>query len=103
VLGAKVLMVLGHYSCGAIKATLAGDEVPGSIGSILAQIEPAVKDFQGQQEDKEALKKATEANVIYQVEKLKQSPVLSELVTTNKLKIVGGYFDFETGEVSLVV
>lgn len=102
VLGAKVIMVMGHYSCGAIKAAMTGDQVPGSIGSILAQIEPAVGDFQGQQEDKEAVKKATEANVKYQVEKIKKSPVLSELIASNKLKIVGGYFDFKTGEVTMV-
>ncbi|AFZ35436.1 carbonic anhydrase [Stanieria cyanosphaera PCC 7437] len=102
VLGAKVIMVMGHYGCGAIKATLQGEEVPGTIGSILAQIEPAVKDFQGQQEDKEALKKATEANVKYQVNKLKQSSVLSELIAANQLKIVGGYFNFKTGEVTVV-
>ncbi len=102
VLGAKVLMVIGHSSCGAVKATLQGGTVPGSIASILAQIEPAVEDFKGQQDDKEALKKATEANVIYQINKLKQSPVLSELVAAGKLKIVGGYLDFKTGKVSLV-
>jgi carbonic anhydrase len=102
VLGAKVLMVMGHYSCGAVKAAMAGDEVPGSIGSILAEIQPAIGDFQGQQEDKEAVKKATEANVNYQISKLKESPVLSELVTANKLKIVGGYFNFQTGEVTMV-
>jgi carbonic anhydrase len=102
VLGAKVLMVMGHYSCGAVKAAMAGDEVPGSIGSILAEIEPAVGDFQGQQEDKESVKKATEANVNYQISKLKESSVLSELVAANKLKIVGGYFNFQTGEVTMV-
>jgi carbonic anhydrase len=102
VLGTKVILVMGHYSCGAIKAALAGDEVPGSIQSVLTQIEPAVKDFKGQQEDKEAMKKATEANVIYQMNKIKQSPVLAELVAANQLKIVGGYFDFTTGEMTLV-
>jgi carbonic anhydrase len=102
VLGAKVLLVMGHYSCGAIKATLAGQEVPGSIQSVLAQIEPAVKDYKGQQDDKEAMKKATELNVIHQVNKLKQSPVLSELVAKNQLKIVGGYFNFKTGELNIL-
>jgi carbonic anhydrase len=102
VLGAKVIMVLGHYSCGAVKAALKGDPVPGSIGSILAQIEPAVESYKGQQDDKEALRKATEANVVYQVDKLKKSPVLSELIASDQLKIVGGYFNFTTGEVTLV-
>jgi carbonic anhydrase len=102
VLGTKVIMVMGHYSCGAIKAALAGEEVPGSIGSILAQIDPAVKDFKGQQDNKEMLKKATEANVVYQMNKLKKSPVLAELVASNQLKIVGGYFNFKTGELNMV-
>jgi carbonic anhydrase len=102
VLGAKVLMVMGHYSCGAIKAALAGEEVPGSIPSVLAQIEPAVKDYKGQQDNKEAMKKATELNVIHQVNKLKQSPVLSELVAKNQLKIVGGYFNFKTGQLNIL-
>jgi carbonic anhydrase len=102
VLGAKVVLVMGHYSCGAIKAALAGKEVPGSIQSVLTQIEPAVKDYKGQQEDKEAVKKATEANVIYQMNKIKKSPVLAELVAANQLKIVGGYFDFTTGVVTLL-
>jgi carbonic anhydrase len=102
VLGSKVILVMGHYSCGAVKAALAGAEVPGSIASVLAQIEPAIQDYKGQQEDKEAMKKATEANVIYQMNKIKKSPVLAELVAANQLKIVGGYFDFTTGAMTLI-
>jgi carbonic anhydrase len=102
VLGSKVILVLGHYGCGAVKAALVGDEVPGSIPSVLSCIKPAVQDFNGQQEDKVAMKKATEANVIYQMNKIKKSPVLAELVAANQLKIVGGYFDFITGVVTMV-
>jgi carbonic anhydrase len=102
VLGAKVLMVMGHAGCGAVKATMKGDPVPGSIASVLDQIKPAVKDIQGSPEDPKALKKATEANVLAQIEKLTASPVISELVIAKKLKIVGAYFNFETGQVSLV-
>jgi carbonic anhydrase len=102
VLGSKVIMVMGHYSCGAVKAALVGDEVPGSISNVLAKIEPAVKDYKGQQEDKEAFKKATEANVIHQMNQVKKSPVLAELIAANQLKIVGGYFDFTTGAITLV-
>ena len=102
VLGTKVIMVMGHDSCGAVKATLAGEEVPGSIESILAQIEPAVTEFQGQEDDKTAVKAAVEANVIYQMNKLKESSVLLELITAGQLKLVGGYFDFETGGINLV-
>lgn len=102
VLGAKVLMVIGHESCGAVVATMTGGEVPGQIGSVLAQIEPAVKDFAGKQDDKDAVKKATEKNILYQIEKLSQSPVISKLIEEGKLKIVGGYYDLDTGTIILV-
>lgn len=102
VLGAKILLVLGHEDCGAVKAAMLGDKVPGQIGTILAEIEPAVVDFKGQQEDQEAVKKATEANVLLQLNKLKKSPVLSELINSGSLKIVGAYYDLNKGEVSLI-
>lgn len=102
VLGAKVLMVIGHERCGAVMATMKGGEVPGQIGSVIDQIEPAIKDFIGQQDNKDAVMKATEANVLYQIEKLSKSPVLSKLIEEGKLKIVGGYYDLDTGKISLV-
>jgi carbonic anhydrase len=102
VLGAKVLLVLGHQDCGAVKAAMVGDEVPGQIGSILASIEPAVVDYQGQQEDKNMVKKATEANVLLQLDNLKKSPVLTELIEAGSLKIIGGYYDFNKRTVSLI-
>ncbi|MGD1700700.1 carbonic anhydrase [Dapis sp. BLCC M229] len=48
VLGSKVLMVLGHENCGAVKAAMAGKPVPGQIGSIIATIKPAVEAAKGQ-------------------------------------------------------
>lgn len=102
VLGAKVLMVIGHESCGAVKATMEQAQVPGSIGSILDQIKPAIPNYIGQQKDKEMVKKAIEANVKFQVEKLKSSPVISQLITENKLKIVGAYYELATGKITQV-
>jgi carbonic anhydrase len=96
VLGAKVLMVIGHEYCGAVKATMKGGEVPGQIGSIL------VTDFQGQQDDPAALEAAAKSNVKYQMDKLLASPVISELVTTGKLMVVGGYYDLDTGVISRI-
>ncbi|MEA5533221.1 carbonic anhydrase [Crocosphaera sp. XPORK-15E] len=102
VLGAKVLLVIGHEACGAVIATMKGGEVPGSIGTILAQIEPAITEFLGKQDDEVAVRKATEANVLHQVKLLKSSPIISDLVAQNKLKVVGAYYDLDTGEISLV-
>jgi carbonic anhydrase len=102
VLGAKVLLVLGHEDCGAVKAAMTGDKVPGQIGAILASIEPAVLDYKGQQENQDMVKKATEANVLLQLNKLKQSPVLTELIDAGSLKVVGAYYDLDKGKVSLI-
>ncbi|QYX30690.1 carbonic anhydrase [Sphaerospermopsis torques-reginae] len=100
VLGSKVIMVLGHERCGAVDATIKGAQVPGQIGSLLEAIKPGVEKSEGKPGDR--LENACKANILVQVEKLKSSPVLSELIKANKLKIVGGYYDLDTGKVSLV-
>lgn len=100
VLGTKVIMILGHERCGAVSATIKGAQVPGKIGSLLAAIKPAVEKSQGLPGDK--LENACKANILLQVKNLKVSPVISKLINTNKLKIVGGYYDLDTGRVSLI-
>ena len=102
VLGAKVLLVIGHQDCGAVISTMKGIEVPGSIGLILSNIKPAIANYLGQQASKAAIKKATEANVSYQVNRLKQSPVISQLIADKKLKVVGAYSSFDTGEITII-
>ena len=100
VLGAKVIMVLGHERCGAVSAAIKGGEVPGQIGSLIEAIKPSVESSKDQSGDK--LENACKANVLSQVKKLKSSPVLSKLIDEEKLKIVGAYYDLDTGKVSTV-
>jgi carbonic anhydrase len=95
VLGAKVILVLGHQKCGAVKATIEDKPVPGKIGSILEQIKPAVVASQGQAGD--ALKNATLANIKNQIAILKSSPVVADLIKADKLKVIGGFYDLDTG------
>ncbi|ACK68172.1 carbonic anhydrase [Rippkaea orientalis PCC 8801] len=102
VLGAKVLLVMGHESCGAVIATMAGNPVPGKIGSVLEQIEPGITEFKGKQDDPIAVKQATEANVLAQIANLKKSPVISELIESGKLKIVGGFYNLKEGSITLL-
>lgn len=102
ILGSKVLMVLGHQSCGAVTAALEGGKVSENIDRLLGQIQPAVEEFQGQQSDQKALKKAVEANVKFQIERVKLSPIISEKLAEGNLTIVGGYYNLDTGEVSLL-
>jgi carbonic anhydrase len=100
VLGSKVILVLGHTSCGAVKATIDNKPVPGQIGSVLNRIKPALAFSKGQPGD--PLKNATIANIKTQIATLKNSPVLADLIKNNKLKIIGGLYDLDTGLVTTV-
>jgi carbonic anhydrase len=95
VLGAKVLLVLGHERCGAVKAAIDNKPVPGKIGAILEQIQPAVASTSKRSPDE--LKDATIANIKNQIAILKNSSVIADLIKTKKLQIVGGFYDLDTG------
>jgi carbonic anhydrase len=99
-LGAKVLMVLGHERCGAVKAAIEGGALPGNINSLTQAIQPAVESSKNQPGDKVA--NAVKANVSLQASRLKASPVINQLIEEGKLKIVGGYYDLDTGAVEIL-
>ncbi|HUY81066.1 MAG TPA: carbonic anhydrase [Acidobacteriaceae bacterium] len=97
VLGTKVILVLGHSSCGAVTATLQGDPVPGQISCLFSHIQPAVKKANGD------IETAVRENARIQAHLLADSsPVLAGMVRDGKLKIVSGYYDLATGRVSLL-
>ena len=97
VLGTKVILVLGHANCGAVKAAIQAKAVPGQISALFPHLQPAVD--QGGSN----LAGATKANASIQAGLLgKASPVLSPMVKEGKLKIVAGYYDLATGKVGLV-
>ena len=97
VLGTKVIMVMAHANCGAVKATIQAKEVPGQISAIYAHIQPAV-DQAGT--DVEAVSKA---NAKIQATLLGQaSTVIASLVKEGKLKVVASYYDIASGKVTLL-
>jgi len=97
VLGTKVILVMGHSGCGAVKATIQGKEVPGQISSLFPHIQPGVE--QGGRD----LVAATKANAKIQATLLTQaSTVISEMAKAGKLKVVAGYYDLGSGAVTLV-
>lgn len=100
VLGAKVILVMGHERCGAVDATIKGAQVPGQIATLIDAIKPSLKNLNNQTGDQ--LEQATKANALYQAERLKSSPVISQLIKEGKLTIVAGYYDLDTGAVSMV-
>ncbi|MEH2141064.1 carbonic anhydrase [Nostoc sp.] len=100
ILGSKVIMVVGHERCSAVQAAIKAAPVPGQIGSLLEAIKPSVESTKEQSGDK--VENACKANILAQIKKLESSSVLSELIKAEKLKIVGGYYDLDTGEISIV-
>jgi carbonic anhydrase len=97
VLGTKVILVMGHAGCGAIKAAIQGKEVPGQISTLYPHIQPAV-DQAGPNPEA-----ATKANAKIQAALLREaSTVISGLIKESKLKVVAGYYDTGTGVVTLL-
>lgn len=100
-LNTPLLMVLGHERCGAVTAAVKGEQLLGHIGSFVKAIEPAVKLVKGKAGD--PVENAVVANVRYQVEGLtEKSSILAQRVLEGKLKIVGGRYDLDTGEVTII-
>ncbi|MFN3168170.1 MAG: carbonic anhydrase family protein [Phycisphaeraceae bacterium] len=105
--GSKLVMVLGHEGCGAIKGSI--DDVKlGNLTSLLGELKPAVNavpGHDGQRTSKNGafVNKVIEANVKQTVSDLRQrSKVLADLEKQGKIKIVGAVYSLQTGEVTLV-
>lgn len=97
VLGTKVILVMGHSGCGAVKATIQGKEVPGQISSFFPHIQPAV-DAAGQD-----VAAVTKANAKNQAALLREaSTVISAMAKEGKIKVVAGYYDLASGAVELL-
>lgn len=104
----SIIMVLGHENCGAIQAVLNNqtkdiESVANLIKPSLAKLMRDHKEKNGEERNKSIqLVKAIEANVLYSVQKIKQSPPIAKLMKENKINVVGAYYDFETGKVRLL-
>jgi carbonic anhydrase len=100
----KLLVILGHESCGAVKATMEGGEVTSNIAQIVKLIEPAVKKALTQKLEKPAvLDYAIEENVKNQITaSLYNSKVLKELIENKELQIAGAVYSLKTGAVKLL-
>jgi carbonic anhydrase len=97
VLGTKVILVMGHAGCGAVKATIQGKEVPGQISALFPHIQPAVENAGP------SLEAATKANAKNQAALLRQaSTVISSLVKEKKLEVTAAYYDVGSGAVTLL-
>jgi carbonic anhydrase len=101
-LGTRLILVLGHQSCGAVKAAretiAAKGKAPGHIESLVRAIKPAVEATA-----KDDLDATVKANVKNVVQALRSStPILKAEVDSGKIQVVGGYYSLDTGAVTFL-
>ena len=105
VLGAPLILVLGHERCGAIEAAVKAVKdrtvFPGQIPKLTNALQPSIEQVLKQPGDLVA--NATAQNVKNSVERLKAAtPLLTDALGNGKLKIVGGLYRLATGKVELI-
>ncbi|MDP3181692.1 MAG: carbonic anhydrase, partial [Desulfobaccales bacterium] len=106
-LGSKLVMVLGHTSCGAVKAAC-DDFKGGHIGELITYIRPTVRQSQCPVEERNSSnKKFVEEicglSVKLQIKQiLASSEIITDMLEQKQIGIVGGVYDIATGKVELL-
>ena len=104
VAGAKIIVVLGHTKCGAIKGACDNVEL-GNLTSLISKIKPAVDQEMTTTKNRDSsnstfVENVAELNVSLSVKNiLLKSPILAEMVKNDEIEIVGGVHDISSGEV----
>lgn len=103
--GTKVVLVLGHEYCGAIKSAISNVKL-GNITTLLTKIQPAVKmagaTFKGEKTALNAafVEEVCDANVMVSIEQIRErSPILKEMEQKGEILIVGAVYNMKTGKV----
>ena len=107
VAGSKVVVVMGHESCGAVKAAIDGVEM-GNITAMLDKIEPAIEmtqNFDGEQStsNNDYVTEVVNNNVINTIAEMREnSPIIAELERNGEVVIAGAFYDLDTGRVTFL-
>lgn len=107
VAGAKLIVVVGHSHCGAVKGACSGAQL-GHLTGLLAKMQPAVaaarQQFpQAAATDGKLVEAAAEWNVKEAMKQIRErSPVLREMIDSGAVDLVGGMHDLETGRVNFI-
>ena len=98
--GTKLIIVMGHNKCGAVKGAIDHAEL-GNLTQLVNQIKPAIV---GDTTNLDNMLNETSKNNVKMTiaDILKSSPVISELVSEGKVKLVGAYYDITTGQVAFL-
>lgn len=105
VAGSKIIVVLGHTKCGAVKGACGHVEM-GNLTALLAKIRPAIDDETVTKENRNSdnavfVENVAAINVKRTVKSImERSPILKEMIESGQIGIVGGIHDISTGEVT---
>jgi carbonic anhydrase len=94
-LGVRLIVVLGHERCGAVKAALGSTTAPGNINSLVRDIQPAVVAAKGKPGD--TLDQTIAENARLVAAKIRREAKFGEL--TKEVRVVSGVYDLDTGKV----
>lgn len=103
VVGSKLIVVLGHTSCGAVKGAIDGAKL-GNLTELLAKIRPAVSaSGPGSSKDDAYVTKVTEANVSQAMKEIREkSPTIKAQLDAGTVGLVGAIYDVSTGKVTFL-
>jgi carbonic anhydrase len=96
VLGVSALVVLGHTHCGAVKAAMQADTVPGQISSLYAYLRPAVEQSAGNVETAIATNARLQAKLLRS-----SSTVIRDAIAARTMKVAVGVYDVASGKATL--
>ena len=105
--GTKLVVVLGHTACGAVKGACDHARL-GNLTTLINKIEPAVAAVSEPGDESlrnskniDFVNQVAEKNVMMTIENIRnQSPVLVEMEKNHEIKIIGGMYDISNGEVT---
>ena len=104
VAGSKIVLVLGHSSCGAVTAACK-DVKLGNITPLLSKIQPAVKQVmkKGVKLSPDIIQKVSDVNVSYGISRIrKESKILADMEKKGEIMILGAMYDVKNGTVSIL-
>jgi carbonic anhydrase len=103
--GAKLIAVIGHTDCGAIKGAIDNAQL-GNLTTLLSKIKPAIEAIPSSvvprnSKNKTFVEMVSKENVLIAIRQIRErSPVIREMVDSGQIRVVGGMHDLETGKIS---
>ncbi|MBA2268981.1 MAG: carbonic anhydrase [Chthoniobacterales bacterium] len=102
----KILVVMGHEGCGAVKAAMLPPAdlkaEPENVRYLLAKITPSVAEITKIRDPKAKMREAVMANVRQQVALAKENPVVKAAIAKNELAVVGAFYEISSGQVDFL-